>query len=93
MPAIEMVSKEHLVDALRKSREQFAFYGKQHRDKVPKLEEQLSHPLSDRDRKDIEDQVTATRRKAAVNEMMAKMIDDLIGPPGEAVRSPDTKGS
>jgi len=87
---IDLIPKDQLVDLLRKCREQFAFYERNHRTKAEgfaktaaEYEEVASgtgggtSPKSREWRKHEAD----TLAKADVNGQMVKQIDALIGPP------------
>lgn len=77
-----------LVAALRKCREQFAFYGKNHRTKAEGLRHKLGFTTDPAARENISEAAEDTDRKAAVNEQMAAQIDALIGAPGTG-KAPD----
>lgn len=75
MTMLSLIPRERMFEMLKECREQFAFYGTNHRAKVDKLAD-AHGPNSP--------QVNDTLAKAQVNEEFVRRIDRLIGEPGPA---------
>lgn len=84
-----MIPREQMLELLRKHREVFAGYARNHRDKVGPLRNRVQQTKADSATETrLKQQIADTIAKAEANEAHVAEIDELIGKP---VRSPDTK--